>query len=367
LTLSETLSRDSLKNLRKRGAALRALLTSACTDTLAAHGYPNRGGSEPALTFVEEANVPHVLWELMYDGGTADTLDWESFWGFRVPMSHWIFATRPSELKLQRGVFGGIHEELPFAAQEIREVAQYVQPTGVCSTAADHFKQFVVDELVKAGRSPSDAAGWIGAREQTWLMEFLADESMQPDDVDQWKLTRIIQMLSSTKPLHLLHFACHSQSKSFTATSCEITMKVGGEKLTFDVGDLQSNAARPVKVQTGPGPLVFLNACRSVKGQREFHPPPFATAWLQYCGAQAVIGAVCPVPDVFAHAFAIKYYDFLFGRTAATFDGRPVKGSLAGALLATRRYFMTQHRNPLGLAYILYATEHTRLLGSPAE
>ena len=71
-----------------------------------------------------------------------------------------------------------------------------------------------------------------------------------------------------------------------------------------------------------------------------------------------------PIRAISAHAFALKYYDFLFGRADAVFDGKPVRGSLAGALLATRRYFMETHRNPLGLAYILYASEHTRLLGT---
>jgi hypothetical protein len=140
-------------------------------------------------------------------------------------------------------------------------------------------------------------------------------------------------------------------------------MKVGNEELTFDVAAMKGDLKIKPPSASTPGPLVFLNACRSVVGRYQFQPPPFATAWIRHCGAQAVISAVCPVPDFFAHAFALKYYDFLIGRADATFAGQPVKGRLAAALLATRRYFMETHRNPLGLAYILYAASDAHLIG----
>jgi hypothetical protein len=133
-------------------------------------------------------------------------------------------------------------------------------------------------------------------------------------------------------------------------------MMVGGEPLVLDVGAMMADLRIKITSVSMPGPLVFLNACRSVQTAQPFQPPPFATSWINDRGALAVVSAVCPVPDYFAHAFALKYYDYLFGDAAATFGGTPVKGSLAGALLATRRYFMEVHNNPLGLAYILYAS-----------
>jgi hypothetical protein len=85
-------------------------------------------------------------------------------------------------------------------------------------------------------------------------------------------------------------------------------------------------------------------------------PPGFPDKWISTRGAMAVIATLCPVPDLFAYAFARKFYNTLFNFKPD--PKAPVRERyLAEALLETRRYFMDEYRNPLGLAYVLYAVK----------
>ena len=44
--------------------------------------------ADPALTFFEgETTLP---WELLYEGGLTDDLDWRRFWGMRAPVTRWL-------------------------------------------------------------------------------------------------------------------------------------------------------------------------------------------------------------------------------------------------------------------------------------
>ena len=357
LTIADDVSRALLKRLRRGGAALRARLTAQCVAAFQARGFLTDGRDEPPLTFEELESIPHVLWDLVYEGGTVGDVSWESFWGFRVPIAHWVPADRTKRVTLRRSMFGGIHQDLPYAIREIDAIARLLNRIGPCYSVADYFKRFVRERMIAANLADADVDAWLAEHAADWLEEYLYAGVGKPDDADQWKQDKIVEMLRSTdNDVDLLHFACHSEPSTGIASRTELRMKVGGEVLAFDVGSMMSNLRRKITNVSDPGPLVFLNACRSVEGNQAFQPPPFATSWINDRGALAVISAVCPVPDYFAHAFALKYYDFLFGDSPATYNGRPVAGSLAGALLATRRYFMEAHRNPLGLGYILYTS-----------
>ena len=357
LTIAEDVSRALLKRLRRGGAALRARLTPQCVAAFQARDFLTGSDVEPPLTFAENESVPHILWDLVYEGGTVGDVRWESFWGFRTPIAHWVLADRTNRVALRRSVFGGIHQDLPFAAREIDAVAERMHRIGPCHSVTDYFKRFVRECLIAAGLSDADADAWLAEHADDWLDESLDSGAGRPDDVDQWKEDKLVEMLKSTdNDVDLLHFACHSEPGTGLASRTELKMKVGGAELRFDVASMMANLRRKITSVSDPGPLVFLNACRSVQGNQPFQPPPFATSWINDRGALAVISAVCPVPDYFAHAFALKYYDFLFGNADNSIGGRPVRGSLAGALLATRRHFMEVHRNPLGLGYVLYTS-----------
>jgi hypothetical protein len=364
LTIGERESRDLLKSLRRGGSALRTRLTDPCVEAFKTHNFLAAQGDEPSLTFEEQENSPHILWDLMYEGGTVGDVNWEAFWGFRVPIAHWVFKSRTERISLRRRLFAGIHEGLPFAEPEVSAIARRFHPSQQCHSVSEYFVRFVRQRLISANLTDAQADEWLAEHPSDWLEEYLSAGIGKPPDADQWKHDRIVEMLRATDTdFDLLHFACHSAPSTGLASRTEMTMKVGGEALKFDVGDMMSNLRIKITNKDMPGPLVFLNACRSVETRQPFQPPPFATSWINDRAALAVVSAVCPVPDYFAHAFALKYYDFLFGDADATFAGTPVKGSLAGALLATRRYFMETHRNPLGLAYILYASAGAYVAG----
>ncbi|MDF5713326.1 MAG: CHAT domain-containing protein [Rhizonema sp. NSF051] len=101
-------------------------------------------------------------------------------------------------------------------------------------------------------------------------------------------------------------------------------------------------------------PLVFLNACQSAGGadelRRTFNLPK---VFIQHSAA-AVIATACPVPDIFAAAFAKVFYKFfLRGMVVTDESGEKIVKmmSIGEALRATRWYFLTEFNNPLGLAY----------------
>ncbi|MEP6831891.1 MAG: CHAT domain-containing protein [Gemmatimonas sp.] len=368
LTMSKAISQSLLNDLRTGGASLRDYATQECRDKFRFLGVNPGRNDEPALTFQESANAPHILWDLWYDAGdTLGEVKWESFWGFRLPISHWVMLTRDRRPRIREGLFGGLHEALPFAAREFDEVAERIQCSPRKSTA-DFFHQYVKEALVASAMSEADADAWLLSHKDEWLAEFLLDGPGKPADAEQWKKERLIQMLRALETNYdLLHFACHSTCNPVLASQSKMTMKVGGQELAFLLSTMKSNLKSPVKAANDPGPIIFLNACRTADNDQPYEPSPFATSLIMDRGALAVVSPICPVPDFFARAFALKYYDFLLGRDAATFGGAPVKGSLSGALLATRRYFMEQHQNPLGLAYVLYASPGARLAPTVQE
>ncbi len=118
-------------------------------------------------------------------------------------------------------------------------------------------------------------------------------------------------------------------------------------------------------------PSVFLNACQSAGGadelRRTFNLPK---VFIQH-GATAVIATACPVPDLFAAAFAKVFYEFFLRGLVVEDEVTGEKGvrlmTIGEALRATRWYFLKEFNNPLGLAYGLYSPAHYRLGRVPAK
>ena len=88
-------------------------------------------------------------------------------------------------------------------------------------------------------------------------------------------------------------------------------------------------------------------------------------------GAAAVIATACPVPDLFAAAFAKVFYEFFLRGLVVEDEVTGEKGfrlmTIGEALRATRWYFLREYNNPLGLAYGLYSPAHYRLGRVPAK
>lgn len=99
-------------------------------------------------------------------------------------------------------------------------------------------------------------------------------------------------------------------------------------------------------------PIVFLNMCQSA----DLFPSMssgLVRVFLDH-NASAVVGTECPMTAVFASAFAEEVFNALFGGD-----------DIGTALWKSRRHFLNQLRNPLGLAYTLYGRAVARLGTGP--
>ena len=161
------------------GAALRARLTPECEDAFKAHDRSSAGrGNEPSLTFRRAGDVAHTCCGISCTRAARSAdVEWESFWGFRVPIAHWVmFESHEPRSRCVQGLFGGIHEDLPFAAREIDAVAlPTATARGQCRSVVDYFKRFVRESLVAANVTEADADAWFAAHESDWLEEYLYD------------------------------------------------------------------------------------------------------------------------------------------------------------------------------------------------
>ncbi|MEP0885183.1 hypothetical protein NDI49_26895 [Trichocoleus sp. ST-U3] len=81
-----------------------------------------------------------------------------------------------------------------------------------------------------------------------------------------------------------------------------------------------------------------------------------------------MIATACPVPDLFAAAFAKVFYEFFLRGLVVEDEATGEKGirlmTIGQALRATRWYFLKEFNNPLGLAYGLYSPANYRLQSS---
>src|SRR5262245_53256037 len=127
LGLGEEACAEVLGRLRGVGAALRGLLSDDLVEKMRAHGFPGGDPDEEelTLTFVESGSP--VLWEMLYEGPQAEPADWRQFWGFRVPVTHWMvnrFAPACEAIVVRNGLFSAVSEDLPGTGREVEGLAR---------------------------------------------------------------------------------------------------------------------------------------------------------------------------------------------------------------------------------------------------
>jgi hypothetical protein len=379
LKLDRATSLKVLIELRKTGAGLRKALEEEAKEVveqLAYNGFPGDDvQKEPALTFQEDQRVP-TLWDMMYEGGQAGLPEWERFWGFRVPITHWVHETRTREIRLQQGFFSAINEDLDFAGREVNLLKQQLRhiPQIKHSNLADALRLHVDHDLQERMQGNADQieAWWhachAGPGPGPWLWAFLKelndDEDLRQILAEEWVKDRLIKILGRTR-YDLIHFACHCEASQKTEFLSRLDMRVGGADVSMDVSLMATDMQRERLSADEPGPLVFLNACGTGQMGASYEPPGFPSQWIRGQRALAVVATLCPVPDYFAHAFARKFYEILFGIPSGQGEGAGTparKRYVAEALLRTRRFFMQEYNNPLGLAYVLYAVRGAYVL-----
>jgi hypothetical protein len=269
------------------------------------------------------SNLMLLPWEVLYEGGDYHDGDPDLFWGFRYipgriltpgkgPFQHICLQRLPSHMLFC------LNHKLRFAhAQEWPEI----------------------QKMVKANQQDQ--------------CNLLYAASCQAQDEPNIPLNeRLLKHLYQSN-YNMLHFACHCKQGKEGADALIISL-LGGEQITDSekTVELSTYTFLDVKGEFQYSPLVFLNACESGGAAYTiFNLPQVFTV----AKAAAIIATACPVPDVFAAAFARVFYEFFLKQRL----------SIGEALRQSRLHFLQEHNNPLGLAYGLYTPAHYRLEQAP--
>ena len=370
LRLNVDTSWTALHKLQKIGEGMRASLSREMVEQLMYSGFhflKDPIAEEPALTFQEGEKAP-TLWEMMYEyeDEQSSSPDWQRFWGFRVPITHWMHTYRTDIIWLRNGLFSAINEDLPFASREETELAQRLQPGLSKYSLKEEFRKRVLQEM-RNHMQDDELEVWLAeCQSGSWLRCFLdqlePSVEMHRSRVESWKEDTLLSICQKGFRQELIHFACHCEASEETEFLSRLVMKVAGETVPLDVSFMATRLRRERLSSADPGSLVFLNACGTGQQSASYEPPGFPDKWISNQRALAVVATLCPVPDYFAHVFALKFYDILFEAITAPKNSPMARNRyVAKALLETRRYFMQEYNNPLGLAYVLYAVRGARV------
>lgn len=255
-------------------------------------------------------------WEVLYEGDVKK-VDIESFWGFKYPIARNLAPGKNPALEqiLPLDMLFCLHHKLLHAHhQERPEIEKLV-------------KAFGTFNLLQSQQKLKDGSEFI---------EHLYQATY-----------------------NILHFACHCRPCKSYEDDIDALMIVSliEDGISTQEIELEAYNFSDVDGNFQYQPLIFLNACQSAGGvdelRKTFNLPE---KFIQH-GAAAVIATACPVPDLFAAAFAKKFYEFFIGE----------KMVIGKALCNTRRYFLEEYNNPLGLAYGLYSSPYYKIAQTPAK
>jgi hypothetical protein len=266
-----------------------------------------------------------LLWEMMYIGDPTEPTDLQKFWGFRYPIGHlyWESDVRPT-VALHEGVYTLSHDSLIHTKQELESLKHKLETLR---------EQFI--------------AAVCYLEEDTTLI----CEAMDVEMLMRHFNSQIFRY-------GVVHFACHcDNAEGAGASQAYLSVTAHQQEVMITLGKLNALARHRRGFRYRP--LVFLNACESATPLHLLQSLNFPSSLLKF-GAGGVIATNCVMPDNFASAFATKFYETLLNK--------PLNASpayIGETLLETRKHFAETYRNPLGLAYGLYAVsdQEFRLLG----
>ncbi len=271
-----------------------------------------------SLTF-QTPQTFSFFWEMLY-AGKPFGVEKDEFWGFRYPIgrTYWGTMEFPDRIRLQEGIFSAIHNKLQHSQEEVEKIQQCL------SKACEILNlQLICELLDRYLKSKSICI--------ETLLELFHDENFR---------------------YGMIHFACHClNSLQNNSGKASLSLTVQDNRLEIELQKLLAWAEYGFQNH----PFVFLNACESGIPGKLLQTSSFPTEMLNF-GAGGVIATSCSIPDNFASSFASKFYEFLFDQLSS--DRRVNLGEI---LLETRRFFLEQYNNPLGLAYGLYALSNQQL------
>ena len=268
-------------------------------------------------------------WEVLYEGDDDTEGNPDMFWGLRYtparilnPETDTVY---PDEQTLPLDMLFCLHHKLMQSHQQERPVIE----------------QLVLKAL---GKNRFSVLGGTGCG-----LTKLADPEISG---------KVLLQYLDTSTHNIVHFACHcgrDERRDGDGNDTLLFSLINNEQVDGDmpVICLKTKDFYRITSKFKYRPLVFLNACQSASGApdelgKSFNLPK---VFIKH-DAAAVIATICPVPDLFAAAFAREFYDRFLDQQMTIGD----------ALRATRKFFLEEHNNPLGLAYGLYSPAHYRLV-----
>ncbi len=311
------------------------------------------------------SDEPHIPWELIKPyRKNPQTGEFEKypFWGESFALTHWLRGRPPApRLSIQRVVtVAAGTDRSPFRPEQERtcgstpestpagvgsETVRDMIVTGSASTARVVENPLPtasgpgsVDESpIGAPGSESGSSALASAEEELELLQFL--ESLGATVTRLPARRKALQTVFEQGEFDLLHLASHS---TFGGTS-------SGDASAVLLDDGLFTAAQLSPLMAGPmrrcAPLVFFNTCHS--GRLGFCPTRLG-AWggrLVELGCGGFIGALWPVTDRAAVAFACAFYERIAER-------RPIGEAVQLSRQQVRKQFPN---DPTWLAYCCFA------------
>jgi hypothetical protein len=319
ITLSEDYGQQKLSELAMWGRkAYQLTFNKDCKESIAGRMLM-MGDETPIPTFISKS-VPFP-WELLYDDANVKRAKIDSFWGICYSLAriltpekgihqHEQVQTRPSDMLFC------LHHQLNRAHSEEFPVIERL----VMETPRDHFMLL----------GPICISGDFGGDQ---LLKYIE---------------------SSTH--NMVHFACHCRQGPADSDSLVVSL----------LENITDNNPKIIELNTYDfledqvfrrRPLVFLNACQAAGGPDEIRKTFNLPLVFIRGGAAAVVATACPVPDLFASAFASCFYNYFLQD----------KLTIGQALQKARLYFWDKHHNPLGLAYGLYSPAFYQVAQPPLD
>lgn len=275
------------------------------------------GNETPAPTFISERVL--FPWEVLYAGDNYQDANPEMFWGLRYTPARILTPEKDisrflAERTMPLDMIFCLHHRLREAHHsELPQIQNLI--LGIKNSRCSLLSAVGKLTQVESGEN---------------LLDYLIDANH-----------------------NILHFACHCQPEEQEIDTLLFSLSKedpDSEPIIIKLGSISFILATQDK-QFQCQPLVFLNACQSAGGadalRKTFNLPQMFIKR----GAEAVIATACPVPDRFAAAFAKQFYTFFIQKHM----------TIGEALQATRKYFIEEYNNPLGLAYGLYSPAYYRL------
>jgi hypothetical protein len=307
LELDTRFYRQVMDDLRDAGISAYQSLGDQVAAYLAEYEEKDRG---LGLNIEVHTEAHPLLWEFIYTGSAIVPVDPHLFWGYRHPIARFLIG------------------------------AEYLPP--VLDSPGD----FLFCRNHRLGHWKKEMASLHGLVEGRGFITL--DDCLDVLSAEQRKLALRDQILwvCTHHLLSFVHLASHLRPAPRSESVLGALLVISYQDSEIEIPLRRLNAIRRDKWMFQQSPLIFLNACQTMThpeqlGQGENFPRSFLKL-----GAGAVIATACDIPDLFAVAFAHKFYElFLDRRQPAT---------ASDALRQARRFFMDRFNNPLGLAYGLY-------------